>query len=207
MRFRPGLPSPSMAVAMTALFVALGGTGYAATQLPGGPSDVHAAKKKKKKPACLASVTPLCSSLKASVDQEIVTFAAAHQNQLRGPQGPAGPAGPAGTNGTNGTNGANGTNGTNGATNVVVRTISGPVSGGGGGGGVVVPCNAGERAVGGGVANPSSITTTNVVNQSGPTTNGAFSVNGETPTGWSTSIENMSPSTETITFYAICASP
>jgi hypothetical protein len=39
-----------MAVAMTALFVALGGTGYAATQLP-GTGDVQSAAKKHKKPA------------------------------------------------------------------------------------------------------------------------------------------------------------
>jgi hypothetical protein len=38
-----------MAVAMTALFVALGGTGYAATQLP-GTGDVQSAAKKHKKP-------------------------------------------------------------------------------------------------------------------------------------------------------------
>ena len=49
MRFRSTLPSPSMAVAMTALFVALGGTGYAATQLP-GTGDVQSAAKKHKKP-------------------------------------------------------------------------------------------------------------------------------------------------------------
>jgi hypothetical protein len=39
-----------MAVAMTALFVALGGTGYAATQLPRA-GDVQSAAKKHKKPA------------------------------------------------------------------------------------------------------------------------------------------------------------
>ena len=33
-RFRPHRPSPSMAVALIALFVALGGTGYAVTKLP-----------------------------------------------------------------------------------------------------------------------------------------------------------------------------
>jgi hypothetical protein len=43
-------PSPSMAVAMTALFVSLGGTGYAATQLGHSPA-AAVAKKKKKPPA------------------------------------------------------------------------------------------------------------------------------------------------------------
>lgn len=40
------LPSPAMAVALLALFVALGGTGYAASQLPGGNGDALAARKK-----------------------------------------------------------------------------------------------------------------------------------------------------------------
>ena len=48
-RFSKALPSPSMAVAVTALFVALGGTGYAATQIPGKANANAAAKKKKKK--------------------------------------------------------------------------------------------------------------------------------------------------------------
>jgi len=42
------LPSPAMVVAVTALFVALGGTGYAATQLTRGSNRAAAAKKRKK---------------------------------------------------------------------------------------------------------------------------------------------------------------
>jgi hypothetical protein len=43
------VPSPAMMVALVALFIALGGTGYAATQLnPRGASAVTAKKKKKK---------------------------------------------------------------------------------------------------------------------------------------------------------------
>lgn len=41
------LPSPAMVVALTALFVALGGTGYAATQLSQSPSAAAAKHKKK----------------------------------------------------------------------------------------------------------------------------------------------------------------
>jgi hypothetical protein len=46
------IPSPAMAVALTALFVALGGTGYAASHLQtsGGSSNAQTAKKKKPKP-------------------------------------------------------------------------------------------------------------------------------------------------------------
>lgn len=43
-------PSPSMAVAMAALFISLGGTGYAASQLDHTPTAAMAKKKKKKTP-------------------------------------------------------------------------------------------------------------------------------------------------------------
>lgn len=48
-KFALHAPSPAMVVAMTALFVALGGTGYAATQLTRSPT--AAVAKKMKKPA------------------------------------------------------------------------------------------------------------------------------------------------------------
>jgi hypothetical protein len=76
-----------MAVALLALFVALGGTGYAASQL-GHRSAVVAKKKKPKTP-----------SLRGP----------------KGDTGDRGIQGPGGTNGTNGANGVNGANGTNGA--------------------------------------------------------------------------------------------
>jgi len=44
-RFRPHLPSPSMAVALVALLVALGGTGYAALKLPKGSVGAKQLKK------------------------------------------------------------------------------------------------------------------------------------------------------------------
>lgn len=69
MRFRPTLPSPSMAVAMTALIVALGGTGYAATQLPSRGDAQSAAKKAKKKTQADASQdTSLFNKLAAKLD-------------------------------------------------------------------------------------------------------------------------------------------
>src|SRR5215211_3987396 len=83
-----GTPSPAMAVAVIALFVALGGSGYAARQSAGGGGDrASAAAKKKVKRG---------------------------PRGRRGPQGLQGPAGNTGGQGTPGTNGANGTNGTNG---------------------------------------------------------------------------------------------
>jgi hypothetical protein len=80
-----------MAVAVIALFVALGGSGYAASQSGGGGSDkASAAAKKKVKRGPRGRRGPR-------------GFTGA-----TGPQGLQGPQGTPGTNGTNGTNGANG---------------------------------------------------------------------------------------------------
>ena len=103
MRIRPTMPSPSMGVAIAALFVALGGTGYAATQLPAGHGDVQAARKsKKKKVACLATTPALCSNLKSAVDNEVARFVATHKSQLSGAPGSPGPQGTTGAPGGQG---------------------------------------------------------------------------------------------------------
>ena len=113
----------------------------------------------------------------------------------------------AGKQGPPGVPGTNGKNGTNGATNVVVRSVSGPVSAGGSSG-TIVPCNPGERATGGGASFPAFLTSPLfVVNLTGPATNGAPSTNGETPNGWISSITNNTGSSQNATFYVDCASP
>ena len=82
-------PSPALVIAILALFVALGGTGYAATEAGGG---AHIAAIKKTR----------------------VNAGPRGPRGFRGPQGPRGaqglqgPAGPKGASGTNGTNGTNG---------------------------------------------------------------------------------------------------
>lgn len=70
MRFRPTLQSPSMAVALTALFVALGGTGYAATQVGNARSatPAKAKPKHKTKPLTRSVVTAIFNSLFAKSD-------------------------------------------------------------------------------------------------------------------------------------------
>jgi hypothetical protein len=72
------LPSPAMVVACVALFLAMGGTGYAATQLSNGEGEAIASKKAKAK------------------------------RGPRGKPGPAGPAGPVGPAGPKGATGATG---------------------------------------------------------------------------------------------------
>jgi hypothetical protein len=76
-------------IAMLALFVAMGGTGYAALKLP-----KNSVGSKQIKKNAVTSTKVKNGSLKKG------DFAAG--------QVPAGPAGPAGKNGTNGTNGTNG---------------------------------------------------------------------------------------------------
>jgi hypothetical protein len=79
-------------MATIALFVALGGASYAATQLP---ANSVGAKQLKSKAVTRAKIDP--AVLRA----------------LTGKAGLAGAQGPAGANGANGTNGVNGVNGTN----------------------------------------------------------------------------------------------
>jgi hypothetical protein len=83
--FKLSMPSPAMVIACVALFVAMGGTGYAATQLAEGEGNAVASKKSKGKRG---------------------------KRGPRGPQGPTGPTGPQGTPGPQGAKGATGPAGT-----------------------------------------------------------------------------------------------
>src|SRR5689334_13236136 len=80
------LPSPSLAVSITALVVAMGGTGYAATKLSGSSIKAGTITGKQIKKHSLPAGKLSPSALAA----------------LRGAQGPAGPAGPAGKDGAPG---------------------------------------------------------------------------------------------------------
>jgi hypothetical protein len=82
--FKLSMPSPAMVIACVALFVAMGGTGYAATQLANGEGHAVASKKHKGKRG---------------------------KRGPRGLQGPTGPTGPQGTPGPQGAKGATGATG------------------------------------------------------------------------------------------------
>jgi hypothetical protein len=89
-------------ISLIALFVALGGTGYAAVKLPknsvgGTQIKKNAVNSSKVKNGSLLSADFKAGQLPAGA---------------RGATGPAGPTGPRGADGANGTNGANGANGT-----------------------------------------------------------------------------------------------
>jgi hypothetical protein len=135
-------PSPAMVVACIALFAAMGGTGYAATNLVTGQNQATASKAKK------------------------------GPRGKRGPQGPAGPQGPQGLKGDKGDKGEKGEKGTTGQTGPsgvpglhkvqkdvpIAANTTGTVE---------VDCPAGELATGGGSFNGGVSTAT--IYQSAPT--------------------------------------
>ena len=106
-RIRHGLTFANV-ISLIALFVALGGTGYAAIKLPKNSVTSKTIKKGAVTNAKLGKNAVSSSKVKdgSLLKQD---FAA---NQLpAGPAGPAGPQGPAGKDGTNGTNGTDGAQG------------------------------------------------------------------------------------------------
>jgi hypothetical protein len=184
-------PSPALMISLIALFVALGGTTYAATSLPsnsvGTPQLKNGAVTKKK----IARKT-----IKA----------------LRGNTGPQGPQGPQGLQGSKGDKGAQGLPGANGATNVVIRP--GPqafelpnqhfVSG--------AFCHTGEVATGGGYIFPTAdpAAADDIVQISRPDPAAGAPTDGSVPTLWAAQIYDVNAddsSSESLQAYVICASP
>jgi hypothetical protein len=104
-RFSLRRPSPSMAVALLALFCSLGGTGYAASSLVAPKAATEAAHKAK-------TAKPLSSS---QVNKLIAAYFSSHQSQLQGRPGGAGPSGSSGSKGATGASGTNGETGSTGA--------------------------------------------------------------------------------------------
>ncbi len=82
------LPSPATIIACIALFVALGGTGYAATQIAHSGAE---ARKSYRKPA-----------RKSLIKAAVAKYFASHRSQLVGPRGPSGSVGSAGPQGVPG---------------------------------------------------------------------------------------------------------
>lgn len=94
-----------MIVALFALVLAIGGTGYA-SQLRSGRSLATTAKRATK-PACVSGVS-LCHKLRSAVDRQIAAYFRTHRKLLVGPQGGQGGQGPAGASGSAGAPGAAG---------------------------------------------------------------------------------------------------
>jgi hypothetical protein len=99
-------PSPGTVIAVIALFIALGGTGYAASHFDGSAGGARqattAAKKKKARRVTTRTVNKL-----------IAKFFAAHRAELTGATGAPGAPGAPGSQGATGPTGAAGANATN----------------------------------------------------------------------------------------------
>jgi hypothetical protein len=112
-RFRSRITSAHV-IAMLALFVALGGTGYAAVKLPKNSVGGSQIKKNAVSSSKVKNGALLAADFKAGQLPAGAT----------GPQGPKGADGKNGTNGTNGTNGADGADGADGTASAFARIDS-----------------------------------------------------------------------------------
>lgn len=191
-------------IALTALFVAIGGPGYAATvarvvfaQRAGNADRVdgfHAASAPH--PNTLLALDARAKFPRSALP--VLTGAKGDPGTpgQPGPQGPTGATGPAGPPGPQGPQGPPGANG---ATNVVVR--SGTVSVDYGEYGyLAVLCNTGETATGGGY-DVSGIQS----RWEGATSRPSFHLS--VPYGWFAEAYNNTGSTAELTVYTLCASP
>ena len=177
--------------ATLALFVALGGTSYAAITITGKNVRNSSLTGADVKNSSLTSADIKDSSLLAK------DFKAGQLTA--GSKGDKGDAGATGAQGAAGAPGTPGTPGAPGATNVVTRTsaVSAPV----GVNDFSVSCQPGERAVGGGGTGPSADPEVTLA--------GTFAspeTAGSTPTGW-TARYNVTGIAHTVTTFVVCASP
>jgi hypothetical protein len=203
-------------VSLVALFVALGGTGYAAGRLATGSVGAKQLKK-----GAVNSVKVKDRSLRLG------DFKPSERGKLRGPAGPRGAAGPAGAKGATGAQGPAGPAGADGAqgpqgpagpagVEVVARTGSIVFPGSSGGNGQVlsqhVECQTGESVVGGGTEiNPATATNdqpNTIVVDSRPSEGAGLSpADGTEPTGWFVKARRNSQAQATVvTIYVLCAS-
>ena len=201
-------PSPAMVISLLALFVALGGTGYAAIVLPANSVGSKQLKKsavsnkKIAKNAVTTSKVKDGSLLKGDFAAGQLPAGAAGPAGSAGPAGPTGPTGPAGTNGTNGTNGTDGL-----ITSATVQRTTGAAVADGAEQTITVSCPAGQKAIAGGVrADASGVgyveSTRPVVGTSGTPNDG------ETFDGWRATVENPTGGAASITpdYWVVCAS-
>lgn len=184
------VPSPAMVVALIALFVALGGTGYAATQLSQSHGTAAAKKKKAKRVrgptgATGATGTTGLTGATGPIGPTGLTGAT-------GATGATGPIGPGG--GATGPAGPTGPSGASGATVVSSGASPNPA---GAQSNAAATCPAGMRALGGGASSSSTSVLVNI--------NSSFPI-GSPPTAWLVFMNNNSGAPATFTVYAVCAS-
>lgn len=182
-------PSPALAVSLAALFVALGGTSYAALTVTG-------------KTIKNGSVTGRDLKDRSLGTKELSKRAVSSLKGNTGAKGAPGASGAPGVPGANGTNGTNGAPGAAGATKVVVRTVEQQNVSNNSAAIVDATCNPGERATGGGFRTLSADDFVPYSNRPNP------AGNGNTPTGWHVeAINRTGVSTADMEAFVICASP
>ena len=210
------LPKPGHAtvVAYLALFVALGGSSYAAIQITGSNVRNSTLTGDDVKDSSLTGDDVRQGSLSgADVRQSSLTGSDVKQSSLTGAdvrdgslkaldfaagELPKGDPGPPGTKGDTGTAGA---------TNVTVVTAEAFVTNGGQNSGLAT-CPAGQRATGGGVGSGSANTVS--ITQSGPVDsqlNFDLTDTGDVPVGWFGRAQSNNAGDDTIYVFAICAAP
>jgi hypothetical protein len=187
-------------MATVALFVALGGSSYAALGLGRNsvgarqiaPNSVHKSELAK---GSVGTAEVINGSL-LSEDFRIPP------RGLKGPKGDRGPIGPVGPKGVPGPRGLDGLPG---ATNAVVRLGSAYEAAPGSGALLQADCEAGERAIGGGATPMSNgFVADSKITSSFPSPTTA----GGTPTSWKVGVENTGGSSNLVfQSYAICVSP
>jgi hypothetical protein len=188
-------PSPALLISLLALFVALGGSSYAALTLPKASVG---AKQLKKNAVTSPKVKP--GSLLLS------DFRASQRAGLVGPRGPEGPQGVQGVKGVDGAPGAPG------ATNVTRRIGALTNIGADGSGTATSACDPGERAVGGGGIAWNGTTLDFDLISSYPTFPGGAPADVGVPTGWSAAYVNRDSNNDNagaidVRAWVVCAAP
>jgi hypothetical protein len=180
-------PSPALALSVIALFVALGGTGYAAIVLPAN----SVGKKQIKRNAVTAAKIKRNAVTAAKVKNGSLLSADFKANQL--PTGPAGATGPKGDKGDTGTN-------------FVIRESAPTDVPAGANGSATAACLPGERASGGGDDVSGAGEGGTVVIDSQPTTTAT------SPDGWTVKVVNATTlagpgAPSSVVAKVICAAP
>lgn len=174
-------------LALLALFIALGGTSYAAFTLP--KNSVGTRQIKPRAVTLSKIATPARKSLQGQ------TGPPGRTGQV-GSAGPAGPTGPAGPAGPKGVKGDTGMTGPRGPVNVVLRIGAATPVAANGSATASVDCNAGEMATGGGFFSQVDVQVT--ASRPVPLTAGAQA------TGWQATVKNTTASSASVGAYAMC---
>jgi len=193
-------PTHATVVAYLALFVALGGSSYAAVTVTG----------KSVTNGSLTGADVKSNSITGRDVKGLRTGDVADRSLLaRDFKSGQLPAGPSGNPGPQGPQGAAGPAG---ATNVVTRVNTAVADAAPANNASVnagATCLPGERATGGGVTPDTTALPNDAIAQSYPTKNGGgFPANGDIPTGWAAIfVYSNAPAARTLRFYVVCARP